>query len=79
MMVTVIGNATVSICEDTAKCGVSNIVLADIDEVVAFIDKNNYVVDIICGAPKATTRLSYFTAGKIVDKQVYDTLLGEYS
>lgn len=79
MMIISIGNATINICEDTAKCGVSNIVLADIDEVVAFIDKNNYVVDIICGAPKATNRLSYFTAGKIVDKLVYNTLIGEYS
>ena len=33
MMIISIGNATINICEDTAKCGVSNIVLADIDEV----------------------------------------------
>ena len=79
MMIISIGNATINICEDTAKCAVSNIVLADIDAVVEFINKNNYVVDIINGAPRATNRLHYFTAGTIVDQQVYESLIGEYS
>tara|TARA_B110000503_G_scaffold131431_1_gene206059 strand:+ start:2144 stop:2380 length:237 start_codon:yes stop_codon:yes gene_type:complete len=78
-MITSIGNATVSICEDTAKCGVNNITWVDVEKVVEFIDNNNYVVDIIYGEKPAAEQLSYYTAGKVVDKLVYENLLGEYS
>ena len=61
MMVFDISYATISVCEDTAKCAVDNIQHDDVLLVAEFCDKNNYVVDVVCG--DAAQELIYYTLG----------------
>ena len=67
MMVFNIGSATISICEDTAKCAVDNIQHDDVVLVAEFCDKNNYVVDVVCG--DAAQELIYYTLGTELTQQ----------
>ncbi len=60
-MVLDIGCETISGCEDTAKCAVDNIQHDDVLLVAEFCDKNNYVVDVVCG--DAAQELIYYTLG----------------
>jgi|SaaInlV_125m_DNA_1040241.scaffolds.fasta_scaffold64502_1 hypothetical protein len=66
MIVFNIGRATISVCEDTARCAVDNIQHDDVTLVANFCDKNNYVVDVIHGDITAAENLKYYTAGDIL-------------
>lgn len=67
MMTFDIGSATISVCEDTAKCAVDNIQPDDVVLVADFCGKNNYIVDVVCGP--AAEDLIYYTAGTILTQQ----------
>jgi len=67
MMVFNIGCATISVCEDTAKCAVDNIQHNDVIKVAEFCDKNNYVVDVVYG--DAAEELIYYTLGTELTQQ----------